>query len=187
MDEVIHVLVHRGSRTMGYGYLVEGGRKTTRGLKGGNDEFSREALHDWLDECRFLAYAPGIGTWTTVEVRVFPDGPGRLDVFEEEHLRKMNNGRWYPGAEPADAAVWAKQLLKYPRTKDNIPSWMWDIFRAEGVTPPIYNPEFKSVDWKNRRRPVTGRGTDFGVEPTVIDPSLEPGVFAKIGKKLFGV
>ncbi len=61
------------------------------------------------------------------------------------------------------------------------PEWMRDIFRSEGVTPPIYNPEFESVDWENRRRPVTERGTDFTVEPTVIDPSLEPGVFAKIG------
>ncbi|WP_256870766.1 hypothetical protein [Paenarthrobacter nitroguajacolicus] len=185
-DEVIHVLIHRGSRTMGYGYLIAGAQKTSRGLKGGKDEFSREALHDWLDECRDLAYSPGIGTWTTAEVHVFPDKPGRLDFFEEERLRKMSNGRWYPGAEPADADVWTKQLRRYPRTADNIPSWMWDVFRAEGVTPPIYNPEFKSVDWKNRRRPVTERGADLTVEPTVINPSLEPGVFAKISKKLFG-
>ncbi|MFK0006969.1 hypothetical protein ACIQTZ_07945 [Paenarthrobacter sp. NPDC090520] len=54
------------------------------------------------------------------------------------------------------------------------------------MTPPIYNPEFKSVDWKNRRRPVTDRGTDFSVEPTVIDPALDPGVLSRIGKKLFG-
>ncbi len=42
------------------------------------------------------------------------------------------------------------------------------------------------MEWKNRRRPVTERGTDLTVEPTIIDPSLEPGVFAKIAKKLFG-
>ena len=54
------------------------------------------------------------------------------------------------------------------------------------MTPPIYDSDLKTVDWDNRRRPVTERGTDFAVESTVIDPSLEPGVFAKIGKKLFG-
>jgi hypothetical protein len=97
----------------------------------------------------------------------------------------MSNGRWHPGGKPAGAHTWAQQLLRYPRTVENIPAWMWDIFRAEDVTPPIYNPEFKSVDWKNRRRPVTDRGTDFTVESTVIDPALEPAIFAKISKKLF--
>ncbi|MFK0004265.1 hypothetical protein [Paenarthrobacter sp. NPDC090522] len=62
---------------------------------------------------------------------------------------------------------------------------MWTVFRAEGVTPPIYNPELKTVDYDNRRRPVTDRGTVFSVEPTVIDPSLESGVLSRIGKKLF--
>jgi hypothetical protein len=87
---------------------------------------------------------------------------------------------------PSEAASWTQQLVAYPRTADNIPAWIWDVFRAEGVTPPVYNPEFKSVDWNNKRRPVTERGTDVTVEPTVIDPSLEPGAFARIGKKLFG-
>jgi hypothetical protein len=69
---------------------------------------------------------------------------------------------------------------------DNIPDWMLGIFRAEGVTPPVYNAELRCVDWNNKRRPVTDRGTDLSIEPTVIDQAQEPGVFAKIGKKLFG-
>ncbi|MFI2563779.1 hypothetical protein [Paenarthrobacter sp. NPDC018779] len=97
----------------------------------------------------------------------------------------MSDGHWYPGGEPAVAKHWAQHLLKYPRTVDNIPPWMWDIFRAEGITPPVYNPQFNSVDWKNRRRPVTERGTDLTVEPTIIDPSKEPGRLAKFTKKLF--
>ncbi|MEV4952697.1 hypothetical protein MRBLAR21_002616 [Paenarthrobacter nitroguajacolicus] len=109
-----------------------------------------------------------------------------MNLFDDEHLDRMPNGDWYPGAKPSGAATWAQQLLSFPRTVDNIPPWLWDIFRAEDVTPPIYNPEFKSVDWKNRRRPVTENGTDFTVEPTVIDPSLEPGIFTKISKRLFG-
>ncbi|MFJ4029456.1 hypothetical protein ACIPWF_19010 [Paenarthrobacter sp. NPDC089989] len=184
-DEVVHVLVHYRTHTFGYGHVVTEG-KTTYKNNSFDEDFSTQALDDWLDECRTRAYFPGIGTWTTAEVHVFPSQPGRLHIFDEEHLERMTNGRWYPGGEPADAATWAQQLLAYPRTVDNIPSWMWDIFRAEGVTPPIYNPEFKSVDWKNRRRPVTDRGTDFSIEPTVIDPSLEPGVLSRIGKKLFG-
>ena len=158
----------------------------TRGMTTPEEEFSYEAYDLWLNECRIRSYVAGIGTWTTAEVHIFPDRHGTLEVFDEEHLRRMSDGSWHPGAEPADASTWAQQLIAFPRTVDNIPSWMWDIFRAEGVTPPIYNPEFKSVDWKNRRRPVTDRGTDFSVEPTIIDPSLEPGVFARIGKKLFG-
>ncbi|MFK0004267.1 hypothetical protein [Paenarthrobacter sp. NPDC090522] len=149
-------------------------------------EFTYGAYDEWLDEYRNAAYAPGLGTWTTAETRIFPHKPGILHVSDNEHLRRMSDGSWHPGAEPADASTWAQQLLAYPRTVDNIPPWMWDIFREEGVTPPIYNPEFKSVDWKNRRRPVTDRGTDFSVEPTIIDPSLEPGILSRIGKRLFG-
>ncbi|MFF2844221.1 hypothetical protein [Paenarthrobacter sp. NPDC057981] len=154
--------------------------------RGSTFHFSDDSLTTWLDECHVRAYTLGRGTWTTAEVHIYPDRPGRLELFEEELLERMPDGHWYPGARPSGASAWAQQLLAFPRTADNIPPWMWDIFRTEDVTPPIYNPEFNSVDWKNRRRPVTDRGTDFTVEPTVIDPTLEPGVFAKIGKKLFG-
>ncbi|MFF2844217.1 hypothetical protein [Paenarthrobacter sp. NPDC057981] len=185
LDEVVHVLVHYGTRTFGYGHKISE-NKIIYKSQGFEDDFSTQNLDHWLDEYRNRSYVSGFGTWTTAEIHVFPNKAGRLDVFDEEHLERMSNGRWHPGGKPAGAATWAQQLLRYPRTADNIPSWMWDIFRAEDVTPPIYNPEFNSVDWKNRRRPVTDSGTDFTVEPTLIDPSLEPGVFAKIGKKLFG-
>ncbi|MFF2844216.1 hypothetical protein [Paenarthrobacter sp. NPDC057981] len=183
MDEVVEIVVSRPSSLYLRGHMVAGSTVLDRDR---GARFSREALNRWLDECRVVAYVPGRGTWTTAEVHVFPNAPGRLDLYDEEHLDRMPNGNWYPGAKPSDAATWAQQLLRFPRAVDNIPYWMWDIFRAEDVTPPIYNPQFNSVDWNNRRRPVTDRGTDLTVEPTTIDPSLEPGVFAKIGKKLFG-
>ncbi len=183
-EEVFRRLVFRDPDTLGWGRIKSSTGTRPMGLDG--NKFSREALELWLTELRIRSYSPGLGVWTTAEIHVFPNKPGNLEVFEEEHLQKMSNGRWYPGAAPAVAADWARQLLAFPRTVDTIPSWMWDIFRSDGVTPPIYNPEFASVDWNNRRRPVTERGTDFTVEPTVIDPSLEPGVFAKISKKLFG-
>ncbi|GAC1457086.1 MAG: hypothetical protein PVSMB10_14900 [Pseudarthrobacter sp.] len=63
---------------------------------------------------------------------------------------------------------------------------MWDALRAEGITPPVYNPELKTVDWDNKRFPVTDSGTDFAADPVIIDPSKEPGFFSKIGAKLFG-
>lgn len=185
MDEVVHVLIHRRTNTLGHGHMVSDGDILFTGRTDA-ESFSYEALNVWLDECRILAYSPGRGSWTTAEVHVFPNTHGRLELFDEEHLEKDAQGNWPPGGRPASASTWAQQLLAFPRTVDNIPSWMWDIFRAEGVTPPIYNPEFNSVDWNNKRRPVTERGTDFTVEPTVIDASLEPGVFARIGKKLFG-
>ncbi|MFJ4027070.1 hypothetical protein ACIPWF_07720 [Paenarthrobacter sp. NPDC089989] len=185
MDEVVRVLVHYRTRTFAQGHMVVGGKNFYRHQSFDND-FSMEAFDYWLDDCRERAYVQGAGTWTTAEVHVFPNARGRLEVFDEEHLRRMSDGDWYPGGEPADAKQWAQQLLAYPRTVDNIPAWMWDIFRAEGVTPPVYNPRFNSVDWNNRRRPVTDRGTDFSVEPTIIDPSKEPGKFARFSKKLFG-
>ncbi|MFK0007277.1 hypothetical protein ACIQTZ_09500 [Paenarthrobacter sp. NPDC090520] len=146
--------------------------------------FSHAAWNDWLETCRVLAYQPGHGTWTTAEVVVFPDSAGEASFFDEEHLELDADGEWYPGQRPSNASAWAQELYAFPRTVDNIPAWMWDIFRAEGVTPPIYNPQFNSVDWKNRRRPVTDRGTDFSVEPTIIDPSKEPGKFARFSNKL---
>ena len=185
MDEVVHVLVHYGTRTFGYGHKVSGNEIIYKG-QSFEDDFSAQALDHWLDECRDRSYTRGVGSWTTAEIHVFPNKAGRLDVFDEEHLERMSNGRLHPGGRPAGAQTWAQQLLRYPRTVESIPAWMWDIFRAEDVTPPIYNPEFKSVDWKNRRRPVTERGTNLTVEPTVINPSLEPGVFANISKQLFG-
>jgi len=185
MDEIVQVLIHRRTSTFGYGHMVSGNHLLYTG-RSDADRFSYAALNAWLDECRLLAYSPGEGTWTTAVVHVFPDRAGRLDFYDEELLERDAQGNWPPGGEPSGAQTWTQQLLAYPRTVDNIPAWMWDIFRAEDVTPPIYNPELQSVDWKNRRRPVTDRGTDFSVEPTIIDPSLEPGVFAKISKKLFG-
>ncbi|MFC8039232.1 hypothetical protein ACFUOZ_07745 [Paenarthrobacter sp. NPDC057355] len=185
MDKVVHVLIHRRTSTFGHGQMVAGARLFYTG-RSDTDRFSYEGLNVWLDECRLLAYTPGVGTWSTAVVHVFPDRAGQLELFDEELLERDNQGNWPPGGKPANAHTWTQQLLAFPRTADNIPSWMWDIFRTEEVTPPFYNPQFNSVDWKNRRRPVTDRGTDFTVEPTIIDPSLEPGVFAKIGKKLFG-
>jgi hypothetical protein len=44
----------------------------------------------------------------------------------------------------------------------------------------------KTVDWDNKRQPVSGAGTDFSVGPVIIDPTKEPGVISKISKKLFG-
>ncbi|MFF2844220.1 hypothetical protein [Paenarthrobacter sp. NPDC057981] len=185
MDEVVHVLIHRRTSTFGFGHVVSGDNHIYTG-RSDTDRFSYDGLNVWLDECRFLAYSPGVGTWTTAIIHVFPNRPGRLDLYDEELLEKDAQGNWPPGGGPANALTWAQQLLAFPRSAANIPPWLWDIFKAEDVTPPIYNPEFNSVDWKNRRRPVTDRGTDFTVEPTIIDPSLEPGVFAKIGRKLFG-
>jgi hypothetical protein len=63
---------------------------------------------------------------------------------------------------------------------------MWDVFRADGVSPPVYNADLKTVDWDNKRLPVSDTGTDFSVDPAVIDPAKEPGVFSKISKKIFG-
>ncbi|YCK81035.1 hypothetical protein M1D89_18410 [Arthrobacter sp. D3-18] len=151
-----------------------------------SSDFSDEAMDRWLLELRERCYVVGEGTWMTYRVFLYPDEPGRLEVFDEEILTKGLHSTSGRLNAPSSAATLASELIAFPRTAENIPQWMWATFSAEGVTPPLYNPEFQSVDWKNRRRPVTDRGTDFTVEPTVIDPSLEPGVFAKISKKLFG-
>jgi hypothetical protein len=58
---------------------------------------------------------------------------------------------------------------------DNIPHWMWAALRAEGMTAPVYNPDLKTVDWDNKRLPVSDAGTDFSVDPVIIDPTKEPG------------
>ncbi|MFC8041841.1 hypothetical protein ACFUOZ_21005 [Paenarthrobacter sp. NPDC057355] len=111
-------------------------------------------------------------------------GDNFIKVFDEELIRPGTVGR-IPD-RPADALTLFQDLRAFPRTVDNIPQWMWRVFRAEKMTPPVYNPELGTVDWANKRLPVTDTGTDFSAEPEIIDPSKEPGVFAKISKKLFG-
>lgn len=185
MDEVVHVLVHRRTNTFGHGHMLSDGRIIHKG-RTDSEDFSFGGLGLWLDKCRELAYRKGQGTWTTAEVHLVPDAPGRLDLFDEERVQRDVHGNWPSGGEPAGAATWAQQLLAYPRTADNIPDWMWGIFRSEEVTPPVYNLQLGCVEWNNRRRPVSDRGTDFSAEPTIIDSTQEPGTFGKIAKKLFG-
>lgn len=147
--------------------------------------FSSEAMDSWLLEVRARCYVPGEGTWVTYRVHLYPDAAGRLEVFDEEILTKglfASSGRLNSSS---DAATLKSELVAFPRTVDNIPHWMWDTLRAEGITPPVYNPQLKTVDWDNKRLPVTDSGTDFSAEPVIIDPSKEPGFFSKIGRKLF--
>lgn len=183
MDEVVDILVFRPSSIYRRGHMLSKGHVIQRDRAA---KYSREALNKWLDACRMLAYAPGLGTWTSVEVHVFADRPGRLDLFDEERLERDAHGQYLPGAPPSDAASWAEQLLTFPRTADNIPGWLREIFKADGSTPPLYDPDLMCVEWNNKRLPVTEHGTDFTAGPVIVDPSLEPGVFARIGKKLFG-
>ena len=98
----------------------------------------------WLKDLKANAFRPGVGSWITVQVHVFPVAPGLVEVFDQE------------------------------------------ILAAGGVSPPLYNPELKTVDWGNKRLPVTDSGTDLSADPVIIDPSQEPGFFSKIGQKLFG-
>lgn len=141
-------------------------------------------MGQWLKGVRRESYVPGVGTWTSCRVYLYSDSDGRLEVFDGELIDRDSQGN--VTSRPADALTLFQDLKAFPRTVDNIPQWMWEVFRAGDVTPPVYNPELKTVDWANKRLPVTEHGTDFDVEPVIIDPSKEPGVFAKIGKKLFG-
>jgi len=147
-------------------------------------DFSREAMSQWLKQIRRESYVLGAGTWTSCKVYLYPDSDGRLEVFDVELLR-LAHETTIPD-RPADALTLFQDLKAFPRTLDNIPQWMWTVFRAEGITPPVYNPQLQMVEWANKRLPVTENGTDFSVQPEIIDPSKEPGIFAKIGKKLFG-
>ncbi|MFE4543016.1 hypothetical protein [Arthrobacter sp. NPDC056727] len=149
-------------------------------------EFSDEAMDSWLLEVRARCYVPGEGTWVTYRVYLYPDAPGRLEVFDEEILTKGLFESSGQKERPSDAETLKSELIAFPRTMDKVPAWMLDTLQAAGVTPPVYNPTLKTVDWDNRRRPVTERGTDFSGEATIIDSSLEKGVFAKIGRRLFG-
>lgn len=145
-------------------------------------DFSYEAMDSWLLEVRRHLYVVGEGAWVTYRVHLFPDADGRLEVFDEEIFPLDGNGKPDEGSYPATAADLRSELVAFPRTVDNIPDWMWERFRAEGVTPPVYNRELKTVDWDNRGRPVTDAGTDFSAEPMVIDPSQEPGFFRRLAR-----
>ncbi|GAA3274890.1 hypothetical protein [Paenarthrobacter aurescens] len=147
-------------------------------------DFSHDSMDWWLKEVRRESYRTGAGTWTSCKVYLYPDSDGRLETFDFE-LFRPDSEDGIPD-RPADALTLFQDLKAFPRTLDNIPQWMWTVFRAEGITPPVYNPQLQTVEWNNKRLPVTNTGTDFSAQPEIIDPSKEPGVFAKIGRKLFG-
>lgn len=182
-EQVVHVLVNRNLNTYGHGYMLLGDRRVERGAA---HRFSREGLNGWLRELKTMTYVPGCGTWITAEVHVFADGPGRLDLLDEERLQPDESGSYPPGGRPAGTKTWLAELASFPRTPDKIPQWMWDKFDAEAVMPPTYNPDSRTVDWKNERRPVTDLGTDFTIDPEIIDQSMELRFFTKISNKLFG-
>lgn len=146
--------------------------------------FSVESMEYWLEDVRRESYVPGVGTWTSCKVYLYPDADGSLEVFDGELIERDSQGHLTD--RPADAMTLFQDLKAFPRTLDNIPQWMWEVFGAEDVTPPLYNAELKTVDWGNKRLPVTDSGTDFSAEPVFIDPSKEPGIFSKIAAKLFG-
>ena len=76
------------------------------------------------------------------------------------------------GSNSSQGSEWAALAMKAAiKRLPTIPAWMWDIFRAEQLTPPFYRPGLGYVEWDNRRRPVTDRGTEF-VEAV---PWMKPG------------
>ena len=156
------------------------------GFRDGFLDFSYEAMDTWMLDVRRHLYVVGEGAWVTYRVHLYPDADGWLEVFDEEIFPLDTSGKPKRGYYPATAADLRSELVAFPRTVDNIPDWMWERFRAEGMTPPVYNPELKTVDWDNRRLPVKADGTDFSGEDMIIDPTKEPGFFTKIGQRLFG-
>jgi hypothetical protein len=167
-------------------------QRTEKVLRGGvwgptvrSAHFSRERMEEWMQELRSLCYVPGQGTWRSCQIRLFANAPGELETFDKDIVPLDSSGK-PADFLPADAATISQDLRYFPRSVDNIPQWMWDVLRSGGITPPVYNPDLKTVDWDNRRLPVTESGTDFSVDPVIIDPSKEPGFFSKIGAKLFG-
>lgn len=139
----------------------------------------------WLGEFKRSAFRPGFGSWITVRVHVFPDTPGFVEVFDDE-ISASGGAGGVASRRVGTAGVLTSELLAFPRTADNIPQWMWDVFRSDGVSPPVYNADLNTMDWDNKRLPVSDTGTDFSVDPVIIDPTKEPGVFSKISKKIFG-
>ena len=159
------------------------------GQWGGRDwqtDFPSELLDYWLMEVRRELYVPGAGTWKTFRVFLFPSDEGRVEAFDYEILTRGMFGDPKNSNSPASGQAVKTDLLTFPRTPDNIQEWMWTALRTDAQTPPVYNSQLNTVEWDNKRLPVTENGTDFSVEPEIIDPSKEPGVFAKIGKRLFG-
>lgn len=156
-------------------------RRSVWGFRKFGEDFSDDSMDRWLVDVRRESYKPGSGTWTSCRVYLYPDSDGRLETFDVELIERDGHGHLTD--RPADARTWLQDLKAFPRTPDNIRQWMWEVFRAEDVTPPVYNPELTMVEWANKRLPVSENGTDFSVEPVIIDPSREPGVFARIGKR----
>jgi hypothetical protein len=175
-DEVVVVLSILGSTLHRYQTIpqpVPGGPSV-------HVPFSEVALDSWAEELKKRSYVPGVGTWTNIEVHLHRNEEGRIKIFDDNESAGSIESE--PGLSLEECLL---ELAAFPRTADRIPAWMWKMFNEADAQPPVYNPDLQCVEWKNRRRPVSERGTDLSVPSTVIDGPLEPGVFAKIGKKLF--
>ncbi|MFK0007947.1 hypothetical protein ACIQTZ_12925 [Paenarthrobacter sp. NPDC090520] len=149
-------------------------------------DFPAALLDYWLMEVREELYVPGKGAWKTFRIFLYPSKPGRLEVFDREILTKGLFGDPADPVTPASGEILKWDLIAFPRTVDNIPDWMWTVFRAEDIIPPFYNPAAKTVIWDNKRLPVTDKGTDITLKPTIIDPSKEPGFWTNLSKKILG-
>ena len=176
-DEVAVMLSIRGSTLHRY-------QATPQPVPGGPSvhvPFSDAALDSWAEELKKRSYIPGAGTWTMIKVHLYRNREGRVEIFEDDD--STANIESEPGLSMEECLL---ELAAFPRTADRIPAWMWKMFNEADAQPPVYNPELQCVEWKNKRRPVTGRGTDLSAPATLIQASPEPGVFTKISKKLFG-
>ena len=171
---------------------VESGTADTRtdGIWGFPDfasDFSPDFLSQWLKEVRRLSYVPGRGTWISCRVYLYPDADGVLQVSDEEFIEPLHDMPTRRDEQFGRAGTLITDLRYFPRTVDNIPSWMWATFREAKVTPPVYDAGLRTVDWNNRRRPVTDTGTDWEAEPVIVDPSKEPPLGVRAWRKFGAV
>jgi hypothetical protein len=103
---------------------------------------------DVLESAKLVSYAKGRGAAVCVQVTLRPDSETVIAArFDEEIVSS------HALAAKASAAQLTAELVRFPRTRDNIPEWMVQTIEAAGEPVPVLIPETDMVVAGDESRP----------------------------------
>ncbi|GAB3564387.1 hypothetical protein [Spelaeicoccus albus] len=105
------------------------------------------------NELKRLAFEPGLGSWISLKIHLFPDRDPYAEFIRDEEIM-------FGGVldHPAKAGSIYRELVAYPRTAENIPSWMREKITEAGEEVPVFDSETSEIIIGENRYPFTEPG-----------------------------